>query len=250
MTNVPEGILPGNVIRALSCGEHPLITPCTDRNLQPCSYDMSIGTIFGKTTIIGRRSSETHVLLQPGDIISVFTLEEVDLPDNVAATVFPPNSLSLHGLLVLNPGHIDPGFRGPLSAKVVNISSVPKTIARGGMIFTIVFEKLAQSVGRPYVNQYVDREQRETEFFANDVQQNPGSLGKMLERGSHVPIVSAEQVRKIVQEHWLSYVVLGAALIAAVASVIAVVQGMTKDDKRQTAPILENQGASSGKQLR
>lgn len=249
MTNVPEGILTDDAIKALVAGPHPLIAAFSERNLQSCSYDMRIGTIFGKS-IIGRRSSESHVLLQPGDIISVFTLEEVELPDDVAATVFPPNSLSLHGLLVLNPGHIDPGFRGPLSAKVVNISSVPKTIARGGLIFTIVFERLSHSVGKPYVNKYVDREDRENEFFSNDVQQNPGSLGRMLERGSHVPIVSAEQVRKIVQEHWVSRVVLVATLVAAVASVIAVIQAFDKDDKKPNAAAFQQKEEAAGTRQR
>src|SRR6185437_8683197 len=87
--------------------------------VEACSYDMRVGTIFRDGSRIS--GAKGQVILQPGDIVSLFTLEELNLPADIAATAFAINAMSSEGLLVLNPGHVDPGFRGPLTVKAINI---------------------------------------------------------------------------------------------------------------------------------
>src|SRR5260370_600345 len=71
--------------------------------VEACSYDMRVGTIFREGLRI--KGLQNQTILQPGDIVSLFTMEELDLPPDVAATAFALNAMSSQGILVLNPGH-------------------------------------------------------------------------------------------------------------------------------------------------
>jgi len=46
--------------------------------------------------------------------------------------------------LALNAGHIDPGFHGPITIKLINLRSTVWTFKLGDPIFTIVFHTLDQ----------------------------------------------------------------------------------------------------------
>jgi deoxycytidine triphosphate deaminase len=81
-----------------------LILHASKNQIQACSYDLRIGTIFRD----GNKSQDS-VTVEPGEIISLLTEEELKIPNNMMATVFAINGKSSEGLLVLNPGHIDPG---------------------------------------------------------------------------------------------------------------------------------------------
>ncbi|WP_173497254.1 hypothetical protein [Shewanella sp. ISTPL2] len=59
--------------------------------------------------------------LQPGETVIIKIAEKFNMPKQVAGTVFPPNSLSSKGLIMTNPGHIDPGFKGYISVCLVNM---------------------------------------------------------------------------------------------------------------------------------
>jgi len=88
-----------------------LILKADKSNIQACSYDMTIGTIFtgdGDKINNAHEKAKEPKVIKPGEIVSFFTEEELDLPDNISATAFAMNSWSSKGLLVLNPGHIDP----------------------------------------------------------------------------------------------------------------------------------------------
>ena len=99
-----------DIEEAMDRGE--LLANASKQNLRSCSYDLRIGTIFRNGQLINDIHPEANlqVIIQPGEIISIFTLEEVILSDDIMATVFAINAQSSRGLLVLNPGHIDPGF--------------------------------------------------------------------------------------------------------------------------------------------
>ena len=130
-----------------------LILNAVKSNLQACSYDLRIGTIFKEGQIINENhpDSNKQFNIKPGEIINLFTWEEVKLSSNIMATVFPRNTESLgKGLLVLNPGHIDPGFEGPISIKAINLRKDPLSIQRGQKILTIIFEEMPNSTTSPY----------------------------------------------------------------------------------------------------
>lgn len=215
-----------------------LIKDGIPENVEGCSYDLRIGTIFREGRIIkGKQGAGDQVLLQPGEIISLFTLEELDLPANIAATAFPINALSSQGLLVLNPGHIDPGFNGPLTVRVINIRYTPKSIDLGTPIFTVIFERLPQPTNKYAKN--VPREVAELRFNAADVEQNPKSLAKLVMLGKDKPLMTGEEVDRRIREHWMSRWALGASIIAAIFAVLAVVVTLVIEAYRAN-PRLDN----------
>lgn len=206
-----------------------LILHASKKGLQACSYDMRIGTIFKEGQIINESyyQANKQFTVKPGEIISLFTLEEVSLPSNVMATVFAINSQSSRGLLVLNPGHIDPGFKGPLTVKALNLRKAPLTISIGMRIFTIVFQSLSKSTTSPY-DKNVSREQLQQEFNANDVEVAAINLSELVILGKDSPYPTRQEVKDIVQKHWTSWATLILTFIAALSGVIAVIVSLIK----------------------
>lgn len=221
-TPVLVGILPADEIMD-EVKENRIIKGGIESSVQACSYDMRIGTIFRHGRIIkGQQAAGDVVLVEPGEIISVFTLEELDLPADVAATVFPINAMSSEGLLVLNPGHVDPGFKGPLTVRAINIRATSKSIDLGTPIFTVIFERLSRPTPKPYTRS-VDRQQREIKFNATDVEQNPKSMANLVMLGAVKPLITGEEVDRRIENHWMSKVVIVGTIITVALSAIAAI---------------------------
>lgn len=126
--------------------------------IQPASVDLRIGIIFRKK----KRLSETErydeqcdsvvqydklgevVNLSKGEIVTILTYEAVRLPDNIAGTLFPPNSLSVEGVLILNPGHVDPGYLGRVTVRLINFKEATLPLRIGQNIFTMTLEQITE----------------------------------------------------------------------------------------------------------
>src|ERR1700687_808821 len=127
-----------------------LLTPAGfDKNspVQPSSIDLHIGSIFIPGTQLGDDGCEAKPLhrhtLGPGQTALVTTLEILDLPNNIAAIGFPPSRISAQGLLMTNPGHIDPGYKGPMHFTVINMGRQEFSLRRSGMIVTVLFFEMS-----------------------------------------------------------------------------------------------------------
>ncbi len=125
-----------------------------DSPVQPSSIDLHIGSIFLPGTKHGEDGSEDKPLashtLGPGETALVTTLEIVHLPGNVAAIGFPPSRVSAQGLLMTNPGHIDPGYRGPMHFTVINMARQDFSLRKGGMIVTVLFFEMSAAARSDY----------------------------------------------------------------------------------------------------
>jgi len=211
--------------------------------LQACSYDLRIGTIFRDGQIINDSHSEANkqFIINPGEIISIFTWEELDLPNNVMATAFAINKQSSRGLLVLNPGHIDPGFKGCLTVKAINLRKVPLTISRGAEIFTVVFQTLPKSTTSPYTKNIL-REERERDFNSIDVEQGTKNLSELVILGKDSPYPTRQEVKEIVLQHWMTWLTLILTFVAALTGILAVVLTLSTTDQNvnQKKSNLEN----------
>lgn len=123
-------------------------------NLQSCSYDLRIGAVFKNGKIFSddfNSDLNFDIEVKPSEIVTILTLEEINLPLNLVGTVFAINGLSYTGFLILNPGHIDPGFKGPISICAINLSKHTIRLHQGKNIFTIIFDKLEADAVQ-YVN--------------------------------------------------------------------------------------------------
>jgi dCTP deaminase len=113
-----------------------------DAAVQPCSVDLTIGQVFIPEAKEGKPGSAEFprkgVELKPGHTAVITTLEKCCFPSNIAAIGFPPNSVSSQGILMTNPGHVDPGYDDTMSFTVINMGSEDYTLQKGDKIVTLL----------------------------------------------------------------------------------------------------------------
>ncbi len=128
-----------------------------DYDVQPSSYDLSAGIIVRRT---GAKlpwqdkvkkyfydpskslSEQDEVTIEPGQMMFVITQENVIMPKDLCGTVYSKNNLSRDGILALTTGHVDPGYKGAIVIRLINLKATDYTLALGKTIYTITFEEL------------------------------------------------------------------------------------------------------------
>lgn len=120
-----------------------------------CAVYLHIGDIF----VPGSKSDEPgsakdpvtiHHCLTQGQTAVLRTKEKFRLDANHAAVVFPSSSVSMQGLLMTNPGHVDPGYEGPLHVTVINMGSKPFPLVPHARFLRALIFKLDAKVATPY----------------------------------------------------------------------------------------------------
>jgi deoxycytidine triphosphate deaminase len=119
--------------------------------VEPASYDLRAGIALWKDkqsrdlkTLRFNPSdtSQPVVTLQPGQMVFVITHEELNLPRTICGTVYSRNRLQKENILALNAGHVDPGYRGPIIIRLINLGQTEWALALGEAVFTVVFHSL------------------------------------------------------------------------------------------------------------
>jgi dCTP deaminase len=119
--------------------------------IQPCSVDLHIGTIRAPAAARGgpiekAEQQGEEIVLNTGETAVVTTSESLCMPDTIAGVGFPPSHVSIKGLLMTNPGHVDPGYQGPMHFTVINMAREPYTLRIGDAICTLLFFRLTAAV--------------------------------------------------------------------------------------------------------
>ena len=152
-----------------------VITPYFSEQLQPCSYDVTLGDEFKIYTkkreepeayidVAERRigsglSVETideHILvdglrLEPGAFVIGYTNEYIHIPYDVAARFEGKSTNGRFGLTThITAGFIDPGFEGNITLEIRNDNTVPLIIQPGMLIGQLCFYQLNHPVNQPY----------------------------------------------------------------------------------------------------
>ncbi len=172
--DIEAEILAGRLVLGRGGVPNPKLT----RNIEACSFDMTVGSVYDDEDVVDFKT------VPPGGIVALHTEEELDLPDDVCATAFAINAASSTGFLVLNPGHIDPGYKGPLTVFAVNIGSTKNRISTKRPVFTIVFERLPKPVQKGYGKRHTlpnDRDEHEARFMEKLTMTKPVSLAGLVE---------------------------------------------------------------------
>lgn len=114
-------------------------------DVQSASVDLRIDRIFTTTKDLRAlekpRALETglpHYSLRPGETIVVQIREEFSLSKDFGGVIFPPNRLSKKGIVMTNPGHIDPGFRGFITVCLVNVGRKLVDLNAGDPVATLL----------------------------------------------------------------------------------------------------------------
>lgn len=117
-----------------------------DSPVQASSIDLHIGNIYlpgeKEADLGGAQNPKQDHSLDTGETAVVTTLERLHLPSDVAGFGFPPSRVSFKGLLMTNPGHVDPGYEGVMRFTVINMAKNPYPLERGGKIVTLLLFRL------------------------------------------------------------------------------------------------------------
>jgi len=115
--------------------------------IQAASMDLTIGEIYIPGTESNKPGGAQLPLreypLGVGHTAVIRTKEVLHLSADLAGIAFPPASVSIKGLLMTNPGHIDPEYTGPLHLTVINMSDQPFSLREGDRIIRVLFLNLA-----------------------------------------------------------------------------------------------------------
>ncbi len=126
--------------------ELPVDPYSKDSPVQGCSLDLHIGDIYlpGKKQdeIGGTQNSKLDVELETGATAVVTTKERLHLPGDVAGFGFPPSRVSFRGLLMTNPGHVDPGYEGVMRFTVINMAKEAYHLKRGDRIVRLLLFRM------------------------------------------------------------------------------------------------------------
>ncbi|SFJ07498.1 dCTP deaminase domain-containing protein [Planctomicrobium piriforme] len=195
--------------------------------VESCSYDMRVGTIFRGSDRISHESSHDSKVIQilPGEFVYIYTMEELTLGYDMIATAYAMNSLSSKGLLVINPGHVDPGFRGPLTVTAWNLNNKPQAIEVGDKMITVLFNRLSENANPFSRNKSrVDRERAFTKHVSTEA-----SIGiaQLIEKNSASQLVTNADLEAVKREisnsplNWISLIIAIVGLIIAILSVFS-----------------------------
>lgn len=152
-----------------------LITPYNPNNVQPCSYDVTLGgegfrvlsddmKSAERGCIYLRRRHLTHVaiserkfsllgrtFLNPGEFALATTAETVHIPRDLAARVEGKSSLGRLGLSVhITAGFIDAGFNGQITLELKNETNCTMMFEVGMPIAQLCFYELTAPAEHPY----------------------------------------------------------------------------------------------------
>ena len=116
-----------------------VIAPFGDASLQPASYDLRAGA---------------DISLPPGKCTLVPSMEHVEIPADVAATLRCRSSYARRGLL-LGGGFVDPGFRGQLTLCLTNMGEAPVRLATGDRVVQMILHEVSDGSGT-YNGRYQD----------------------------------------------------------------------------------------------
>lgn len=89
-------------------------------NVRAASIDLTVKCIHVPNN---KKPVKKHII-NPGETVIIELNESFSLSTDLAGIIFPKNDLSKNGIIMTNPGHIDPGYTGIVSIYLVNMSKV------------------------------------------------------------------------------------------------------------------------------
>lgn len=144
-----------------------LLQAVDPRHIKGCTVDLTVGGIYvpgSKADALGSSTKHrTELTLQQGATAVVRTAESFCLDGHHAAVVFPASSVSLKGLLMTNPGHVDPHYNGHIHVTVINMGREPYPLQSGDRLLrAMVFRldrptALAVAAGDPLTEELLQR---------------------------------------------------------------------------------------------
>jgi deoxycytidine triphosphate deaminase len=121
------------------------------KSVEGAKYDFRMSPIILKASFITPVNIEklpedkrSQAVVEPGEVVFVKTMELLDLPNSMIATLSPKRKLSHLGIIVLGGFAVDPKYRGPLFIGLYNFSSTPFPLIPGRKLIAAMFYSLGE----------------------------------------------------------------------------------------------------------
>lgn len=103
-----------------SIRDRGIVKKAKDEHFRPAGYDLTVGKIISKD---GTEVAADFLVLEPhGGMAEAISAESVEMPKDVLAYATPKTTVSRDGILAMNVGIVDPGYRGLISTTLINLS--------------------------------------------------------------------------------------------------------------------------------
>ncbi len=152
---------------------HKLITGLSKRdqeNPEGCVFDLQLEKLFklkGKAFIgIDERETpdvvevasydpkkKSSYVIKPREYYLTKTVENVNLPEDIAA-LFKPRTTTFRSGLIMRTGFANPGYSGPLYFGLFNAGEIPVKIEMGARYVSIYFVKVKGKAVHTYRGQW------------------------------------------------------------------------------------------------
>jgi len=117
-----------------------------EENVNAISYDIHIQGIVAENELIEKYA------LNPGEVVFIKTIEEIEVPHDLMIRVAEKNSRMRQGLMVSGP-HYYPGHRTYMYLRVYNMSSSKIVVKKNDSIAQLIFEELKEQPDETYNKQ-------------------------------------------------------------------------------------------------
>jgi dCTP deaminase len=97
---------------------------------------------------------KSKLLLHPGALALVPTLEWVKLPNNLIGSVTARSTWAREGLSIATATLIEPSYQGIVTLELANLGQIPITLYPGLLIAQITFARVEGKTERPHQSQY------------------------------------------------------------------------------------------------
>lgn len=136
--------------------EEQLITNHVKKNIGASCYELRMGSVYYDLTEDNKRIELNYnedVIIKPGHLVVLISLEELNLPLDLMARVISKGSLFSIGLTPICT-NVDPGFKGNMGLVVQNISNKYITLPRNEPLAKVDFSLLTTNTTKPYQGQH------------------------------------------------------------------------------------------------
>lgn len=127
-------------------------------NPEGAGFDLRLGEVYkiSGTAFLGETERKTPniktvqtytkgirkvIKIKPGDFFLVKTIEKINLPVNLSATIIPRTTTFRSGLFI-RTGPVQPGYQGELTFGLKNEGTVTVTIEMGARFVHILFQEV------------------------------------------------------------------------------------------------------------
>lgn len=148
----------GQIRAGVESGEI-ILDPFEPNGVEPASYDIRVGNwaFVSSSKEKINLSQKGVVVIEPGEFAVLESRERVGLDKQTAGQLGLSSEFARRGLLMLSGPQIDPGFRGILVVRLINLAPRPVALVHEAPFLTVQFFRLNHPVSKPYAGRHQDQ---------------------------------------------------------------------------------------------